>query len=311
MKPRLLILFPLAQEHLAAIRESCEVHHAPTDAARAAAMAQQGAGAAVVLTTGNAGLTAAEMNAMPQLELVCAFGAGYEGIDVAHARKNAIVVSHAPGANDSSVADHALALLLSLVRNVPALDKACRQGLWRDDLPLPASLAKKKMGIVGLGQIGGKIASRAAGFEMEVGYRNRHPRSETGLRHFPDLLSMARWCDFLILSAPGGPDTHHMIDTQVLAALGPQGYLVNVGRGSLVDTAALAAALRAGAIAGAALDVYEGEPAVPQALCSLPNVLLTPHIAGSCPEAMRACVNLFIDNVHRHFSGQPVRTPVP
>jgi lactate dehydrogenase-like 2-hydroxyacid dehydrogenase len=220
-------------------------------------------------------------------------------------------VSYGPGTNDDCVADHAMALLMAAVRRVPQSDEALRQGAWRTALPVLPNFSGKKMGILGLGQIGGKIAKRAAGFDIEIGYHNRKPRPESGHRYFESLHDLAVWCDYLVAVTPGGQGTHHLIDAEVLAALGKTGFLVNVGRGSVVDTAALVQALRAGAIGGAGLDVYEGEPHPPTALFEFDSVVMTPHVAGSSPEAVDASVRLFLDNADRFLNARPLATPVP
>jgi len=196
------------------------------------------------------------------------------------------------------------------VRDVVQFDAACRQGVWRDKLPMRPNASGKNIGIVGLGTIGEKIAKRAAGFDMNIGYHNRRARAGSGYRYFDSLAGLAQWCDYLVIATPGGADTRHMVNREILSALGPQGFLVNIARGSVVDTEALAQALREHLIAGAGLDVYEGEPNPPQALIDLPNVVLSPHVGGASPEAIDASVNMFIDNAQRHLAGEAVLTPL-
>jgi lactate dehydrogenase-like 2-hydroxyacid dehydrogenase len=234
---------------------------------------------------------------------------GFENIDIAHARQRGLALANGAGTNDDCVADHAFALLLAVVRNVPQLDAQCRQGLWRDALPLPASVSNRRLGIVGLGGIGHKVAQRALGFGMQIGY---HGRTQQPVAHtyFAELVALAAWADFLVVATPGGPATRHLVDAKVLAALGADGYLVNVSRGSVVDTAALAVALRGGQLAGAGLDVYESEPQPPAGLLDLDTVVLTPHVGGWSPQAIEASVQRFIENVTRHFAGQPVVSPI-
>jgi lactate dehydrogenase-like 2-hydroxyacid dehydrogenase len=310
MKPRLLVLIPLPEESGADIPAYFDVHYATDPAQRKQAIESHGDTIRAVLTNGATGLTAAEIDRLPALEFVSALGAGYENIAVAHARGRGIVVVNGAGTNDDCVADHAFALLLAAVRDVPQHDTACRSGVWRDALPLRPTVSGKRLGIVGFGNIGQKVARRAAGFDMEIGYHNRKPREAATSRYFDSLLALAQWSDYLVVATPGGPSTHHLIDRPVLEALGPRGFLVNVSRGSVVDTDALAAALSAGALAGAGLDVYEGEPHPPQALLHLRNVVLTPHIGGRSPEAIAASVRNFIANATRHFAGEAVLTPI-
>ncbi|RFU44085.1 2-hydroxyacid dehydrogenase [Paraburkholderia sp. DHOC27] len=310
MKPSLLILIHLSETSLARIESAFDITYAPDDASRAAAIAQHGGTFRAVLTNGTTGLTEAEIDQMPQVGFVSALGAGYENIAVDHARGRGIAVANGAGTNDNCVADHAFALLLAVVRDLPQLDTATRQGAWRDNLPMRPNVSGKRLGILGLGHIGQKVARRGAGFDMELGYHNRKPREGEQLRYFDSVTDLAQWCDFLVVTTVGGAGTKHLVNQAVLEALGPQGFLVNVSRGSVVDTAALAAALNGGQIAGAALDVYEGEPHAPAGLIGLQNVVLTPHTAGRSPEAVTAAVDNFLANAERHFAGEAVLTPV-
>ncbi len=310
MKPVLLLLIPMSEPGLAQLREKFEVHHAPTAARCQDEIAAHGTQIRIVLTNGSTGLRADDIDAMPNLTLACALGAGYENLALDHARGRGIVLANGAGTNDDSVADHALALLLATVRAIPQMDRACRQGVWRDALPMRPQLAGKRMGLLGLGTIGRKIAQRGAAFDLSIGYHGRSRRADAPYRYFGSVLDLARWCDVLVVAVPGGADTTHLVDAAVLGALGPEGFLVNIARGSVVDTQALARALAAGALGGAGLDVYEGEPLPPATLIDLPNVVLTPHVAGSSPEAKQASLQCFIDNAQRHLAGQPVRTPI-
>ncbi|WP_186046503.1 2-hydroxyacid dehydrogenase [Burkholderia gladioli] len=310
MKPTLLVLIPLRDDARAAIAAQFDLIHAPDEASRAQAVAEHGAKVEAVLTNGSTGLTEDELARLPGLVFLNALGAGYENLPVAAARRRGIAIAHGVGANDDCVADHAFALLLATVRGVVRLDAACRAGVWRDALPMQPNFSGKRIGIVGLGRIGAKIARRAAAFDLEIGYHNRRPREGAEFRYFPAVVELARWADYLVVATPGGADTRHLIDAAVLAALGARGFLVNVSRGSVVDTAALAAALRDGRIAGAGLDVYEGEPEPPAELVALDSVVLTPHVAGTSPEARDRTIELFLENAARHFAGQPLLTPL-
>lgn len=306
----LLILHSLSSAHLAQIAEVYDVTCAPTRSERAAAIAAHGARYRAVLTIGVVGLTAEELAVMPQVELICAMGAGYEGLPLEAARARGIALANGAGTNDDCVADHAFGLLIGIVRGIRMLDQRCREGVWREALPQPPNVSGKRLGILGLGIIGQKIAKRAAGFDMEVGYHNRKPREGVAHRYFDSLQALAGWADVLMVATPGGPGTRHLVDAVVLDALGPQGFLVNISRGSVVDTEALAAALREGRIAGAGLDVYESEPERPEPLVGLDNVLLTPHVAGWSPEATQASVDRFMANAEGHFSGRGVVSPI-
>ncbi len=310
MKPVLLALSFLSQAHRAQLSETFELVYAPDAQGHAGAIATRGAGVRVVLTIGSVGLTAAQMDGLPTLTLVCALGAGYENIAVAYAKARGILVANGAGTNDDCVADHAVGLLIAAVRGIPKLDAATRAGVWRTSLPLPPNVSHKRLGIIGLGTIGSKIARRALGFDLQVGYHNRSARTDVPYRYFDDVASLAAWADFLLVATPGGQGTQHLINAQVLDALGPRGYVVNIARGSVIDTAALAQALREGRLAGAGLDVYESEPAPPAELLDLDTVVLTPHVAGWSPEAVQASVDRFVENARRHLAGESPVSPV-
>ncbi len=306
----LLVLNQQTPEHLQQIGAVYDLVYAPTPAERAAAVAGRGRDIRAVLTIGTLGLTPDEIAAMPALELVCCMGVGYEGLPMDVLRARGIATANGAGTNDSTVADHAFGLILAIVRRIPERDRLCRDGVWRDVLTMPPQLEGRRLGIFGMGAIGAKLARRAAGFDMPVGYHNRKPVEGSPHRYFDDLAELARWCDVLVCAAPGGAATRHKVNAAVLEALGPQGYLVNVGRGSLVDTEALAAALRSETIAGAALDVYESEPKRPEPLVGLANIVLSPHMAGWSPEAVQRSVDRFMANAEGHFAGRGVVSPI-
>lgn len=310
VKPRLLVLIPLTDTDCAALAAHFDVLYAPDVPQRAQAVAREGSTVRAVLTNGTTGLTAEEIDAMPALELAGALGAGYENLALDHARSRGIALCNGAGVNADCVADHAMALLLAAVRAVPQFDAACRAGIWRDALPMRPMLTGRRLGILGYGRIGAKIAQRAAGFEMALGYHNRSPREGVSARYFDTPLALAQWSDCLVVATPGGAQTRHLIDRAVLDALGPEGFLVNVSRGSVVDTAALADALAQGRLGGAGLDVYEGEPAPPQALVALGNIVLTPHVAGTSPDVRAASIRHFIENAACCFAGEPLLTPL-
>ena len=309
-KISLLVLNHLSRAHQARLGERYDVHYAPEAPDRAAAIAAHGARIRAVLTIGVLGLSAEEVAAMPALELVCCMGAGYEMVDIAAARARGIALANGQGTNDDCVADHAFGLVISAVRNFRQLDRLCREGVWRLAIPQPPNVSGKKLGILGLGTIGQKIAKRAGGFDMAIGYHNRSPKEGVPHRYFDSLKALAAWADVLVCAAPGGAATRHMVNAEVLDALGPQGFLVNIGRGSVVDTEALAAALRDRRIAGAGLDVYESEPARPEPLVGLDNLIITPHMAGWSPEATQASFERFLANADGHFAGRGVVSPI-
>lgn len=309
-KPDLLVLHVLSPAHLLQLEPYFAVHYAPSAQQRAQALATDGTRFRAVLTVGAVGLTAAEIDAMPQLGWIGSLGAGYENIALEHAKARGIALSNGAGTNDNCVADHAFGLVIAAVRGLVRLDKLTRQGVWRNDIALPANVSGKRLGILGLGTIGEKIARRAAAFDMPVGYHNRAPKAGVAHAYFDSLHALASWADVLVVATPGGAATQHLVDADILRALGAKGYVVNIARGSVVDTAALAQALRSGQLAAAGLDVYEGEPQPPAALLALDSVVLTPHVAGWSPEAVQATVDLFLQNAQRFLAGQPLVTPL-
>lgn len=310
LKPLLIIMNPVTQSDRDQIARHFEVIFAPTPEQYAQAVAEHGPRVDIVMTIGAIGLDAQQIDALPNLKMVYSMGAGYEKIDIAHAKLRGVKVANGAGTNDSCVADHAMGLMIAVIRGIPRLDQLTRQGVWRTQLPLPPNVSGKKLGIIGLGGIGEKVALRAAAFEMEIGYFNRRPRAGSPHRYFASLETLAQWADVLLVAIPGGDSTHHLIDAKVLEVLGDKGYLINIARGSVVDTDALELALRQNTIAGAALDVYEGEPQLPAGLADLTNLVLTPHVAGWSPEAMQLMVDKFLENARRLYAGEPLLTPL-
>lgn len=281
---------------------------APTPTARAEAIKIHAEEITAVLTRGPLGFFADEMAALPHLKIICVIGAGYEQVDLEAAKAHGLVVTNGAGVNAPTVADHAMALLLTLVRDIPRADASVRRGEWAK-VTRP-SLSEKRLGILGMGAVGVAIAKRASGFEMEVSYHNRRPRDDVPYRYCSSVLELAGSCDFLVVATPGGPQTRSLIDASALEALGPDGFVVNIARASVIDTDALVKALQHQRIAGAALDVFDDEPRVPDELKELRNVVLTPHVAGLSPQASEGTVRLVGENLTAFFSGEPVLTPV-
>jgi lactate dehydrogenase-like 2-hydroxyacid dehydrogenase len=210
------------------------------------------------------------------------------------------------------VADLAMGLVLSVGRAIPQADQFVRAGRWPSGpIPLARKVSGARMGIVGLGRIGKAIAQRAKAFGMSIAYTARSEKPDSGFTFFPSTLELAAHVDFLVAITPGGAGTQHLINAQVLKALGPRGFLINVARGSVVDESALIEALQQGTIAGAGLDVFAQEPQVPEALWRLSNVVLTPHMASATTETRQAMADLAFANMQAGISGQPLRTPVP
>jgi len=261
---------------------------------------------------GEARIDQSLMDQCPGMEVITICGVGYDGVDVQAAKARGVPVTHTPDVLNDDVADLGVALLLAVARNLPAADQFTRQGEWeKGPFPLTRKLSGSRLGIVGMGRIGQAIAKRAAAFDMDIRYHTRSARSDVAYAHEPSLKALAAWADFLLVITPGGAATRHLINAEVLQALGPQSYLVNVARGSVVDETALIEALQKGVIAGAGLDVYADEPRVPAALRALPNVVLTPHIASGTAQTRRAMSDLTLANLQAHFDGRPLPTPVP
>jgi hydroxypyruvate reductase len=249
---------------------------------------------------------------MPALKVISVFGVGYDGVDVKTAASRKIGVSHTPDVLTDDVADLALGLLLASARSIARADQHVRQGAWpKGSMPLAKKVSGARLGIVGFGRIGKAIAKRAAGFDMVISYTARSEKPDAGFQYVASVVELAKQVDFLVVITPGGEGTKHLINAQVLEALGPQGYLINVARGSVVDEAALVHALKEGKIAGAGLDVFANEPNVPQELWSMPNVVLTPHIASATVQTRQAMAKLAFSNMQAGTKGKALHTPVP
>jgi len=249
---------------------------------------------------------------LPALEVISIMGVGYDGVDVAAAKARGIMVTHTPDVLNDDVADLALGLMLSAARQLPAADRFVRAGHWpQGAMPLARKMSGARLGLVGIGRIGQAIAQRALAFNMHVAYTARSARPALPYAYYRDAVSLAAAVDFLVLIAPGGAGTRHLVNAEVLKALGPQGILINVARGSVVDEAALIDALESGTIAGAGLDVFEAEPQVPQRLRDLPQVVLTPHIGSATAATRQAMADLAFNNLAARLAGRPALTPVP
>jgi len=259
-------------------------------------------------------LPGALMQALPQLEIIANFGVGYDGVEVAHAAAKGIAVSNTPDVLTEEVADTAVGLLLNTLRQLPQAEQWLRQGRWSREgaFPLsPLSLRGRSVGLYGLGRIGLSIARRLEAFGVSIAYHTRSPREGLPYAFHPTLVGLAAAVDTLIVIVPGTEATRRTVNAEVLVALGGNGVLINVGRGSTVDEAALIAALQKGVIAGAGLDVFENEPQVPDALTALPNVSLLPHVASASVVTRNAMADLVVDNIAAWFATGRALTPVP
>jgi lactate dehydrogenase-like 2-hydroxyacid dehydrogenase len=253
------------------------------------------------------------MSRFPNLKIVSSFGVGYDHIDAKWAGEHGIMVTNTPDVLNEEVADTALGLLLSTVRHLPQAEKYLRAGNWpkHGDYQLTPSMRDRKAGILGMGRIGKAIARRLEAMQVPVVYHTRRPVSDVSYKHYPNLVDMARDVDVLIVITPGGAATKHLVNAAVLKALGPQGILINVARGSVVDEDALIKALKDKTILSAGLDVFADEPQVPQDLIDMDHIVLLPHVGSASHATRRAMDELVANNIVSFFAGKGPLTPVP
>ncbi|MEO6960107.1 MAG: 2-hydroxyacid dehydrogenase [Burkholderiaceae bacterium] len=265
-----------------------------------------------MMTSGMNGADAALIDKLPKLKAICHWGVGYDSIDVKHAQQKNIQISNTPGVLNDCVADLAWGLILATARRMGQNERYARASQWGKEpaRPLGARVSGKKLGIVGLGRVGLAIADRSVGFNMKVRYHNRHARPDTNWTYESSLVDLAKWADFLVIVTVGGPSTLHLIDRSVIQALGPDGLLINIARGSVVDQDALVKALTKGELGGAGLDVYEDEPNIPDELKSMDNVVLLPHIGSATTETRRAMSNLVVENAEAFAATGKVITQI-
>jgi lactate dehydrogenase-like 2-hydroxyacid dehydrogenase len=255
----------------------------------------------------------AALSRFPKLEIISSFGVGYDHIDSSFAREHNIVVTNTPDVLTEEVADIALGLLIATLREFVKADRYLRSGLWTtQQYPLSVgSLRDRKVGVVGMGRIGQAIGRRLEACRVPVVYHSRKPADGVSYKHYPDLIEMAKAVDTLVIIIPGGASTAKLINADVMKALGPRGVIINVARGSVVDEPALVAALKSGTILAAGLDVFANEPAVPDELKTMSNVVLLPHIGSASVVTRNAMDQLLVDNLKAWFAGKPPMTPVP
>lgn len=266
----------------------------------------------IATSTGHGATDTTLFEHLPKLEILASFGVGYDNVNVAEAARRGIVVTNTPDVLNDEVADLALALLLATVRKLPQSDRYVRQGSWlKGPYPLTATLRGRTVGIVGLGRIGRAIAQRIEAFGLKVMYHGRSKQADVAYPYFPTVAGLAEAVDVLIVIIPGGAATKHLIDAEVLKALGPDGILINVARGSVVDERALIEALRSGTILTAGLDVFEDEPRVPQDLIDMDHIVLLPHVGSATVHTRAAMGKLVADNLVSWFAGKGPLTPVP
>lgn len=310
-KPGLLVLGPYAPEELDALAQHFAVYRLWEAVDHAAFLSAVAPLIRAIGTRGELGASTELIDALPKLEIIACFGVGTDAIDLAAARARGIRVTNTPDVLTEDVADMGWALLLATARRIPAGDAHVRSGAWANGaMPLTTRVWGKRLGIVGLGRIGRALARRAEGFGMTVAYSARARNPDVPYAWHPDPASLAREVDFLVVCAAGGEGTKNLVAADALKALGPEGVLVNIARGSVVDETALLAALHAGAIAAAGLDVFWNEPRIDPAFAALENVVLQPHHASGTVETRAEMGKLVRENLVAHFEGRSLPTPV-
>lgn len=309
-KPVVLAVAKLSPLLMPQLNAAFELHVLPeltADAFVALAPRVQGMAA-----SGDSKVPAELLAQLPALQVVSVMGVGYDGVDVAAAKSRKVMVTHTPNVLNDDVADLALGLMLSAARQLPAADRFVRGGHWaQGNMPLARKLSGARLGLVGMGRIAQAIAQRARAFNMSVAYTARSAKPALPFSFYATAAELAAQVDFLVVITPGGAGTRKLINADVLKALGPKGFLINVARGSVVDEQALIEALENGVIAGAGLDVFEDEPRVPQRLLDLHKVVLTPHVGSATAATRQAMADLAFKNLELSLSGQPVLAPVP
>jgi hydroxypyruvate reductase len=294
------------------LAQACETHVLGSEADPDAFLAAHGGEFTLVVTNATAGASAALMARLPRLQAICSIGVGTDAIDLGAAKARGIVVSNTPDVLNDCVADLALGLLIDVARGLSAADRHVRRGDWLAKGPIPPGtrVSGKRLGLLGMGNIARAIARRAAGFSMDIRYHCRTPKPALAWPYEPSLLELAGWADFLVVACSGGAETRHLVSAEVLRALGPKAFLVNVARGSVIDEAAMVDALQRGGLGGAALDVFENEPQVPASLVAMDNVVLVSHIGSATRETRQAMVELVLGNVRSFLDSGHVLTEV-
>ena len=313
MKPDVLVVWPNRPGAMAELERAYALHHLWRADDKERLLAEVAPKIRAVVTTGERGATADLIGRLPALEVVACFGVGTDAIDRAACSARGVPVTNTPDVLTEDVADMGLALMLAVLRRLVEGDRWVREGRWARDgsMPLGTTPRGKRLGILGLGRIGKALARRGELLGMTVAYHGRSRQADVAYAYHPTLVDLARGCDVLALCTPGGAETRGIVNAEVLAALGPTGVLVNIARGSVVDEPALVDALVNRTIAGAGLDVFAGEPRVPEALLGLDHVVLQPHAASATNETRDAMAKLVVDNLAAHFAGRPLLTPVP
>lgn len=310
MKPDIVLTVPIYATAVEQLDQNFTVHRLWQAKHRSAFLAEV-RDRARGIATGAFPVNAELLDALPKAEIIATQSVGTDHIDLAAAKKRGIAVANTPDVLTEDVADIAMSLVLAVARRIVVGDRFVRSGQWpKGNMPLATKVGGATLGILGLGRIGLAIAKRAEAFGMTVAYYG--PREKPGIpyRRYPSLVEMAKAADYLVVSCPGGAATRNLVNAEVLAALGREGVVINIARGSVIDEPAMVAALQEGKLGGAGLDVFADEPRVPEPLLAMENVVLLPHI-GSATHATRGAMGqLVVDNLKAHFAGKPLLTPV-
>jgi lactate dehydrogenase-like 2-hydroxyacid dehydrogenase len=310
-KPEILMMGPYPAWDLEDLESCYTVHKLWETSDRTAFLSEVGGNIRAIATRGEIGASADLMNALPKLEIVSCYGVGTDAIDLSHAKASGIRVTNTPNVLTADVADIGVGLLLAVARQIPQADRYVRDGRWRNaNMHLVTRVHGKTIGIVGMGRIGVEVAKRLAAFDCPIAYFDVNQRSDLPYTFVPDLLALAEQSEFLIVTLAGGASTHKIINDDVLQALGRDGILINISRGSTVDEVALLDALERKVIKGAGLDVFWNEPNIDERFLTLENVILQPHHASGTVETRQAMGKLVRDNLAAHFAQQPLLTPV-
>jgi lactate dehydrogenase-like 2-hydroxyacid dehydrogenase len=313
-KPHILQVGPYPAWDQEPLDAAFHMHRHFEAADKAAHLASVGPQVRGIATRGELGASAAMIAACPQLEVICVYGVGYDAVDLGAARARGIRVTNTPDVLTNDVADLGVAMMLALARGMIGAEAWVRDGSWaaRGGYPLQRRVWGKRAGILGLGRIGEAVARRLAGFDMQIAYSATAPKdgAPAAWAFVADPVALAARSDVLFVTLAASAATRHIVGAKVIDALGPEGMLVNISRAANIDEAALLDALEGGRLGSAALDVFEGEPALNPRFLSLPNVLVQPHHASGTFETRQAMGKLMRDNLTAHFAGQPLLTPV-
>jgi lactate dehydrogenase-like 2-hydroxyacid dehydrogenase len=308
----ILVAYPTLPDQMEQLQATYRLHRLDLADDKAAFLAAFGPRCEGVVTNGHVTIDDAVLAHMPKVRIIASSSVGYDMIDVAALTRHGVTLTNTPDVLTDDVADVAIMLLLAAWRGLVIGDAHVRTGAWgrTGPLPLMRSTAGKRAGIVGLGRIGRAIATRCAALGLEIGYSGRNQKPETGYAYFRDPVALATWADILIVATTGGPETQALIGAEAIAALGPEGTLINIARGTVIDETAMIAALQSGALGQAGLDVFLNEPVPNPAFAELRNVVMYPHHASGTIETRSAMSQLVVDNLAAYFAGKPLLTPV-